>query len=75
VKHPGNPGEKQNPDFFNYDSHINVEEQVLTARYDSLKDSIAHTSYFYNLVFPLFFAHIKTSLLEYQNRLEELEEL
>ncbi|QEN07816.1 hypothetical protein EXM22_07365 [Oceanispirochaeta crateris] len=75
VKHPSGRCESKDCSFQDYETHINNEEKVLIDTYDSLKDSIAHTSYFYNLIFPLFFAHIKTSILEYQNRLEELEEL
>ncbi len=75
VKHPSSFENKESLDFRDYDSHIQVEEENLIGMYDAIKDSIAHTSYFYNLVFPLFFAHIKTSILEYQSRLEELEEL
>ncbi len=76
VKHPGgfeDAGEEQT--FLSYDIHMEREEKLLNGMYDDVKNSIAHTSYFYNLVFPLFFSHIKTSILEYQNRAEELEEL
>ncbi|MBF9016243.1 MULTISPECIES: adenylate/guanylate cyclase domain-containing protein [unclassified Oceanispirochaeta] len=75
VKHPGSVGGPQDFTFIDYDSYIKVEKEKLLSQYDYVKDSIAHTSFFYNLIFPMFFAHIKTSLLEYQNRIDELEEL
>lgn len=75
VKHPGSLNEDQSLTFSDYDSYIKVEEEKLLNQYNAVKDSIAHTSYFYNLVFPMFFSHIKTSLLEYQNRIDEVEEL
>jgi len=75
VKHPDAFENKGSQDFRDYNSHIQVEEDNLIGMYEAMKDSIAHTSYFYNYVFPLFFAHIKTSILEYQRHLEELEEL
>lgn len=75
VKHPGSVDNPQDFTFSNYDSYIKIEEAKLVHQYDRAKDSIAHTSFFYNLIFPMFFAHIKTSLLEYQNRIDELEEL
>ncbi len=75
VKHGGCNEENGECDFDDYESYVKVEEDNLYRQYESLKDSIAHTSYFYNLIFPMYFAHIKTSILEFQNQVDELEEL
>ena len=76
VKHPGgfeDAGIEES--FLDYETHMEREVKLLNGLYNDVKDSIANTSYFYNLVFPMFFSHIKTSILEYQNRAEELEEI
>ncbi|MDC7232383.1 MAG: hypothetical protein PQJ58_04070 [Spirochaetales bacterium] len=75
VKHPGMNDNPSDLGFRDYNSFMQKEEKKLMNQYDAVKESIAHTSFFYNLIFPLFFAHIKTSILEYQNRIDELEEL
>jgi len=74
VKHP-QPPQGTNTDFDDYANFMVKEEYRITNRYDDIKKSIAHTSYFYNLLFPLFFRHIKGSIMEYQSRLEEVAEL
>ena len=63
------------PEYPGYEEYIKQEEYKITTYYDEIKNSIAHTSYFYNLLFPLFFRHIKSSILEYQQRLEVVEDV
>lgn len=75
VKHPRDEAPALIPDYPGYADYFKVEEYKITTRYDEIKNSIAHTSYFYNLLFPLFFRHIKSSVLEYQQRLDEVEDV
>ena len=75
VKHPRTNDEELMKEFPGYAEYIKSEEYKITSHYDEIKNSIAHTSYFYNLLFPLYFEHIKASLLEYQFRLDEVEDV
>ncbi len=75
VKHPRDNDEELMQEFPGYAEYIKSEEYKITSHYDEIKNSIAHTSYFYNLLFPLYFEHIKASLLEYQFRLDEVEDV
>lgn len=75
VKHPRTEAAPLMPEYQGYADYIKAEEYKITTHYDDIKNSIAHTSYFYNLLFPLFFRHIKSSFLEYQQRLDEVEDV
>ncbi len=75
VKHPKDDPPPLMREFPGYAEYLKNQEYKITSHYDEIKNSIAHTSYFYNLLFPLFFEHIKASFLEYQHRLDEVEDV
>ncbi len=69
VKHD-DAGDWDGPVFFTeYSQFIETEKKELLKRYEQSRPAIAQTSYFYNYIFPLFFYHIKSSILEYQAQL------
>jgi hypothetical protein len=61
--------------YIDYDQYLKMEEDYIRRRYKEKKRVAIQRSYFYNVVFPLVFACIRSSVLEFQNREEELEEL
>ena len=75
IKHPRESYSDKDMTYPGYAAYIKQEESLISVRYDDIKNSIAHTSYFYNLIFPLYFQHIKASILEYQYRLDEVEDV
>ncbi len=70
--------QKMDADFTTYEQFIEQEKRRLMWEYKQRKTKSFQRMYFYNLVFPLVFKFIRTSILEYQNIIREeeiLEEL
>ncbi len=72
VKHTT---EKENPfsEFESYDRHMEQYIEALNAAFESRKQWMTQKAYFYEVVFPLVFASIRTSILEFQARMATLE--
>ena len=60
-----------------YSSDVYIEKEFERVRNEfRIKErSALQKLYFYNMVYPMVFKYIRTSVLEFQNRTEELEEL
>ncbi len=56
-----------------YEQSIAAASKRLHATYEARKRWMVQNSYFYNVVFPLVFEAVRSSVIEYQNRLETLE--
>jgi adenylate cyclase len=68
--------EKAEPsDFEGYDVFMEACEQSLQQDFDRSKRIMVEKAYFYNVVFPLVFESIRSSILEYQDRLEDVHVL
>ena len=62
-------------DFSGYDRWMAEMRASVQRSYD-LNKGITHQSYyFYNVIFPLFFANIKAAILEYQYKIEQVEDV
>ena len=65
-------------DFVDYESWFAREEKEIRKNFSHHRFSAVHRAYFYNVVYPLVFASIRASILEYQHSFQhegELEEL
>ena len=59
--------------FQSYDQFMTAESERILRSYENRKKYMMDRAYFYNVVFPLVFASIRTSILEYQAQVEDLE--
>ncbi|MFO8065109.1 MAG: adenylate/guanylate cyclase domain-containing protein [Spirochaetota bacterium] len=59
--------------FQSYDQFMTAESERILSEYQVRKRYMMERAYFYNVVFPLVFASIRTSILEYQAQVEDLE--
>ena len=59
--------------FQSYEQFITAENERIVREYENRKKYMLDRAYFYNVVFPLVFASIRTSILEYQAQVEDLE--
>ncbi|MCK5249440.1 MAG: hypothetical protein KAJ98_05705 [Spirochaetaceae bacterium] len=67
--------EHNNEEFTGYD-HWMAERRAVVQRTYDLNKGITHQSYyFYNVIFPLFFANIKAAILEYQYLIEQVSDV
>ncbi|MBN2627649.1 MAG: adenylate/guanylate cyclase domain-containing protein [Spirochaetales bacterium] len=62
-------------DFLSYDQYIGRKKNITEGWFANNKSPTMKTYYYYNVIYPLFFIHIKASMLEYQAALDEVEEL
>ena len=62
-------------DYRGHAHYMQLQERMIVGEYERSKAKMLQRSYFFNVVFPLVFESIRSSLLEYQNGLEELEVL
>jgi len=62
-------------DFSDYESYMGARERDIRGRYEVSKKHMIQRAYFFNVVFPLVFESIRSSILEYQQVPEELEML
>jgi class 3 adenylate cyclase len=61
--------------FAGYD-HWVAEMRASVQRSYDLNKGVTHQSYyFYNVIFPLFFANIKAAIMEYQYKIEQVDDL
>jgi hypothetical protein len=61
--------------YINYHQYLKQEEDYIRRRYKEKKRVAIQRAYFYNVIFPLVFACIRSSILEFQNAGEVIEEL
>ncbi len=60
-------------DFSDYDQYMSREAEIIYNQYQLKKKAAIQRTYFYNVVYPLVFRSIRTSILEYQNKEANLE--
>ena len=64
--------EEETP-FQDSDQYLRHEEQKIMRAYERRKASMIQREYFFNVVFPLVFASLRASILEYQYEIESVE--
>ncbi|HUV09076.1 MAG TPA: adenylate/guanylate cyclase domain-containing protein [Spirochaetia bacterium] len=62
------PFETPLAEFPGYGQYLSQEKAIIERRYSLLDKSVRQNTYFYNVLFPLFFRSIKASILEYYSR-------
>jgi len=60
-------------EFEDYELYMENETRRIVEAYEERKRSMLQKAYFYNVVYPLVFASIRTSIMEYQSQLGSLE--
>jgi hypothetical protein len=60
-------------EFADYDQYMSREAEIIYNQYQLKKKAAIQRTYFYNVVYPLVFRSIRTSILEYQNKEANLE--
>jgi adenylate cyclase len=63
------------PDFVSYDSYMQERVRQVKDHYNATKDRMVQRAYFFNVVYPLVFDSIETSIIERQQSMVEVEEL
>jgi adenylate cyclase len=58
-----------------YEEYIKKERVWIMTHFNNKIGSIKQTTYFYDVIFPLIFKNIKSSILEYQQRIDDVEEI
>jgi len=66
---------EKEPIYVSYDSYMKDKEDQAMNWFHNNKSPTFKTYYYYNVIYPLFFEHLKSSMLEYQAGLDEVEEL
>ncbi|TVQ26868.1 MAG: adenylate/guanylate cyclase domain-containing protein [Spirochaetaceae bacterium] len=74
VKQPDSRG-GADTEFVDYDRYMSAAETRIRAAYAESRKTMVQRAYFFNVVFPLVFASIRSSIIEYQIGAEELETL
>ena len=59
--------------FQSYEQFMTSESERIAREYQNRKKYMLDRAYFFNVVFPLVFASVRTSILEYQAQVEDLE--
>jgi class 3 adenylate cyclase len=67
--------ESEDVRFDTYDHYMSARERDIRGRYEVSQKHMVQRAYFYNVVFPLVFESIRSSILEYQNEDADLEML
>lgn len=60
-------------EFRDYDQFMAQEQKRIEATFDARKQSMFQRAHFYNVIYPLVFTSLRTSIVEYQNVVEEVE--
>lgn len=58
-----------------YDEYIHKEREWIMTHFNDKLGTIKQSTYFYDVIFPLIFKNIKSSILEYQQRIDDVEEI
>ncbi|MFP4113072.1 MAG: adenylate/guanylate cyclase domain-containing protein [Spirochaetota bacterium] len=74
VKRESQNGGRQ-ADFEGYEEYMHRREREIRAEYEQSRKQMVQRAYFFNVLFPLVFESIRSSILEYQNEVDELETL
>ena len=61
--------------FEDYESYLDERERILLEDFERSKRAMVEKAYFYNVVYPLVFDSLRSSILEYQSRLEDVHVL
>ncbi|MBN2657827.1 MAG: adenylate/guanylate cyclase domain-containing protein [Spirochaetales bacterium] len=61
--------------YSNYDEYIKSEREWIISHFNNKIGSIKQSTYFYDVIFPLIFKNIKSSILEYQQRMDDIEDI
>lgn len=67
------PGLAGPGEFMSYDAYMTERIRETKESYNRMKKNMMQRAYFFNVVFPLVFDSIKTSILEYQRSLDEVQ--
>ena len=59
----------------NYEEYIEKEREWIMTHFNDKIGVIKQTTYFYDVIFPLIFKNIKSSILEYQQRMDDVEDM
>lgn len=62
-------------EFISYKQYLGRKMKLTEGWFNNNKSPTFKTYYYYNVIYPLFFTHLKASMLEYQVSLDEVEEL
>lgn len=63
------------PEFASYDSHMADRTRQVKDHYNATKNRMVQRAYFFNVVYPIVFYSIESSILERQQSMDDLEEL
>lgn len=66
-------GEDGSDEFTTYEAYMSEREHEIRAQYEASRKQMVQRAYFFNVVFPLVFESIRSSILEYQLEPEVLE--
>jgi class 3 adenylate cyclase len=69
------PAAQDEAGFPGYDGYMARREHEIRSQYENSRKQMVQRAYFFNVVFPLVFESIRSSILEYQAESEELETL
>ncbi len=61
--------------YSSYEEYIEKERDWIMTHFSSKIGSIKQSTYFYDVIFPLVFKNLKSSILEYQKRIDNVEEI
>ncbi len=73
IKHSGDDYASIDQRFTDYDRYMALESKRIHHAFEESKRSMIQKAYFYNVVYPLVFASIRTSILEHQAAGAELQ--
>lgn len=75
VKGRKSPESDHEGEFTGYDRWMAEMRATVQRTYDLNKGVTHQAYYFYNVIFPLFFANIKAAILEYQYKFEQVDDV
>ena len=60
-------------DFISYDHEINAQHAKIVQTFEQKRKWVMQRTYFFSVIYPMFFALIRSAVLEYQSRSADLE--
>lgn len=61
--------------YSNYEEYIQKERAWIMTHFNKKIEAVKQSTYFYDVIFPLIFKNIKSSILEYQKHMDDIEEI
>lgn len=58
-----------------YEEYVMKERECIMTNFNNKISSVKQATYFYDVIFPLIFKNIKSSILEYQKRIDDIEDI